>query len=232
LELDRYRVEFLWERYCRSANEFDSERYEELLLGQFRPMLRGLVFRLHRATCWLFPGHGIEDYFALAELAFVLAIRELKAEQVGVRSFLGCLPTRCLFQFWHLLRSEFEFSSSAVWDPVSRGAELPSSVLDIIRCVKLEDLLAPDQDEDDEPRDALWLASHHRDLDPQQALELLELAREIWSGLCSGELRVPERWQQGDELLAFLRECGLQISELDYRRMLHRNKARRARARA
>jgi hypothetical protein len=78
----------------------------------------------------------------------------------------------------------------------------------------------------------LWPASLLRDLDPQSALELKELAQEIWAGLCAGELRVPERWQQKDELIAFLREYGLAVSELDYKRMLRRNKARRMRASA
>ena len=225
---DRERVDFLWDRYCKCA-EFDSERLEQQLVEQFRPLLRGLAFRLRHGVGWLFPQHDVHDFFVLGELAFVLAIRSLKSEQVAPAQFVGCLRTRCLFQFWHLLRSEFDIPSSVVWEQVVRG-ERPSDVQAIIRCAKLEDLLAPDPAEDDEPRDELWLASKHRDLEPESALELKVLAHEIWSKLCAGELRIPERWQQGDELVAFLRECGLQISELDYKRMLRRNKARRLRA--
>jgi hypothetical protein len=227
---DRFRVEFLWEKYCK-CDEFDFERYEQQLLEQFRPMLRGLVFKLRSAIGWLFPTHDVHDFFVLAELSFVLAARSLKIERVGAEQFVGCLRPRCLFQMLKLLRGEFEFSSSVVWGELLRGSELPSSAMALIRADKLEDLLAPKSDEyDDEPRDELWLASHHRDLHPQYALELQEMAQEIWAGLCSGELRVPERWQQGDELIAFLRECGLQISETDYKRILRRNKARRLRA--
>gem|GEM_PF-6663612 len=230
LKQDRFRAEFLWDKYCK-CDEFDSERYEQRLLEQFRPMLRGLVFRVRHAIGWLFPSHDVHDFFVLAELAFVLAIRQLKAEQVGVRAFLGCLRTRCLSLFLKQLRSEFEFSSSVVWEQVLRGSS-PSSVRAIVCADKIEDLLAPSDDEadDDEPRDELWLSSPHPDLDPQSSLELRELAQEIWSRLCSGELRVPERWQQSDELIAFLRECGLQIGEVDYKRILRRNKARRMRA--
>ena len=222
----REQVDFLWERYCRCADEFDSERLEQQLLVQFRPFLRSLVFRLRHGVGWLFPAHDIHDFFVLGELAFVLSVRELKSEQVAPAQFVGRLPTRCLFRMLKLLRAEFEFPSSAVWDLAVRGAELPSSILAIICCDRIEDLLAQSDDEQDE----LWPASPHPDLDPQSALELRELAQEIWSKLCAGELRVPERWQQGDELVAFLRECGLQISELDYKRMLRRNKARRLRA--
>jgi hypothetical protein len=233
LDLDRFRVEFLWERYYRSHDDYDSERYEQQLLQQFQPLLRGLVFRVRRALGWLFPSHDIHDYFALAELSFVVVIRELKAERVAPEQFVGCLPTRCRFHILKQLREEFEFSSSAVWDPVSRWGDLPSSVRAIVCSAHIEDLLAPTTDaDDDEPRDELWLQSTHRDIDPPQALELRELAQSIWSGLCAGELRVPERWQQGDELIAFLCECGLQISELDYKRMLRINKARRMRASA
>jgi hypothetical protein len=228
---DSERVGFLWEKYCK-CDEFDSKRLEQQLLEQFRPMLRGLVFRVRCGVGALFPAHDIEDYFALAELAFVVAIRELKAERVGVLAFLGCLPTRCRFLLLKQLREEFEFSSSVVWGSVSRG-ELPSDVLAIVCSAKLEDLLAPTAEADEEEElDALWLSSPHRDIDPSHALELKELAQEIWAGLCAGELRIPERWQQGDELIAFLCECGLQISELDYKRMLRRNKARRMRASA
>ena len=223
---DRERVDFLWDRYCKCYDEFDSDRYEQQLLEQFRPMLRGLVFRVRHAIGWLFPQHDIHDFFVLGELAFVLAARSLKSEQVAPKQFVGCLRTRCLFRMLKLLRAEFEFPSSAVWDLAVRGAELPSSILAIICCDRIEDLLAQSDDEQDE----LWPASPHPDLDPQSALELRELAQEIWSKLCAGELRVPERWQQGDELVAFLRECGLQIGEVDYKRMLRRNKARRLRA--
>jgi hypothetical protein len=222
-------VDFVWDRYLR-ADDYDSERYEQLLLGQFRPLLRSLVFRLMHAIGRLFPQHDTQDFFVLGELAFVVVIRELKSEQVAPAQFVSRLPTRCLFRMLKLLRSEFQFPSSAVWDLVVRGAELPSSVLDIILTVRIEDLPAPSEG-DDLLRDELWPASQHRDLDPQSALELRELAQEIWSGLCAGELRVPEKWQQKDELIAFLRDCGLQISELDYKRMLRRNKARRLRAR-
>jgi len=218
---------FWYEKYCR-CDDFDRERYEQLLLDQFRPLLRGLVFRVKGGIGWLFPAHDTQDYFVLCELAFVLAARALKGAGVGSREFVGCLPTHCLFQFLKLLRSEFEFASSAVWSPMLRGGEPLRGVLAIVCAGKIEALLAPDPDaDDDEPRDELWLASMHRDLDPQCALELRELAQEIWSGLCAGELRVPERWQGADELLAFLNECGLQISETDYKRMLKRNKARR-----
>jgi hypothetical protein len=193
--------------------------------------LRGLVFRVRHAIGWLFPQHDIHDFFVLGELSFVLAIRELKRDRVDVRAFLGCLRTRCLSLFLKQLRSEFEFSSSMVWDELSRCAELPSGAMAIILSEKIEDLLAPDPDEDgDDPRDELWLASNHPELDPPLALELRELAREIWAGLCCGELRIPQRWQQGDELIAFLRECGLRVGEADYKRMLRRNKARRLRA--
>jgi len=226
---DRYRAEFLWEKYCK-CDEFDTERYEQQLLEQFRPMVRGLVFRVRHAIGWLFPQHDVHDFFVLAELAFVLAIRQLKHDRVDVRAFLGCLRPRCLSLFLKQLRSEFEFSSSLVWEQVLRGRS-SSSVLEIVRADKLEDLLAPSDDgDDDESRDELWLASPHTDLDPQSSLELKELAQEIWSRLCAGELRIPERWQQSDELIAFLRECGLQVGEVDYKRMLRRNKARRLRA--
>jgi hypothetical protein len=228
---DRFRVEFLWEKYCK-CDEFDFERYEQQLIEQFRPMLRGLVFKLRSAIGWLFPTHDVCDFFVLAELAFVLAVRGLKSEQVVPEHVLGCLRTRCLFQLLKLLRGEFEFSSSVVWGELLRGSELPTSALALIRADKIEDLLSPDQSDgdDDESRDELWLQSPHRDLHPQYALELKEFAQEIWSGLCAGDLRIPERWQQSDELIAFLRECGLQIGKADYRRMLRRNKARRMRA--
>jgi hypothetical protein len=182
------------------------------------------------AGCFL--QHDIHDFFVLAELAFVLAVRGLKSEQVVPEHVLGCLRTRCLFQLLKLLRLEFEFSSSVVWGELLRGSELPASALALIRADKIEDLLSPDQSDgdDDESRDELWLQSPHPDLDPQSALELQELAQEIWARLCAGDLRIPERWQQGDELIAFLRECGLRVGEADYKRMLRRNKARRARA--
>jgi hypothetical protein len=212
-------------------DEFDSDRYEQQLLEQFRPMVRGLVFRVRHAIGWLFPSHDIHDFFVLAELAFVLAIRELKRDRVDVRAFLGCLRHPLSLQMLKQLRSEFEFSSSLVWEQVLRGGEQLSSVRAIVCADKIEDLLAPSDDEaDDESRDELWLQSPHRDLHPQYALELKEFAQEIWSGLCAGDLRIPERWQQSDELIAFLRECGLQIGKADYRRMLRRNKARRMRA--
>jgi len=164
-------------------------------------------------------------------LAFVLALRRLRDRSASADEFARFIRPQTLSRFLKLLRAEFEFPSSLVWDSVCGGGRLPSSVSAILRCEKIVDLLAPDPgDEDDEPRDELWLASMHRDLDPQCALELRELATEIWSGLCAGELRVPERWQGADELLAFLNECGLQISETDYKRMLKRNKARRWRA--
>jgi hypothetical protein len=193
-------------------------------------MLRGLVFKLRSAIGWLFPSHDIQDYFVLAELSFVLAVRDLAAS--GVSDFLRVVRRHTLCILLKLLRSEFEFSSSLVWGSVLRGEQL-CSVRAIVCADKIEDLLAPsadEADEDDDQRDELWLASPHSDLDPPLALELKELAQSIWAGLCAGELRVPGRWQQGDELIAFLRECGLQVSEADYKRMLRRNKARRMRA--
>jgi hypothetical protein len=37
---DRFRVEFLWERYCRCADEFAHDRYEQQLLDQLRAQVR------------------------------------------------------------------------------------------------------------------------------------------------------------------------------------------------